>query len=91
MSTSLRFGCDLSNIDIWSTFSTWKRSLLLSAVMTSERCLSMEGDLRTESSASIWPASEMVEMGVLNSWVMLLMKSFFISVIRFWRKARMMV
>jgi len=31
-------------------------------------------------------ANEIVEIGVLNSWVMLLIKSFFISESRFWRK-----
>ena len=42
-------------------------------------CCNIWGDLDTEPSVSIWAASEMVEMGVLNSWVMLLMKSFLIS------------
>ena len=43
-------------------------------------CLNMAGDLPTAGSFSIWAASEMVEIGVLNSCVMLLIKSFFISV-----------
>jgi len=51
----------------------------------------MAAYLRTEASLSICAASEMVEIGVLNSWVMLLMKSFFISVSFFCLNASMMV
>ena len=59
--------------------------------MTPEMCWNRAGLLATEGSLSIWAASDMVEIGVLNSWVMLLIKSFFISVSFFWRKATMMV
>ena len=45
----------------------------------------------TESSLSIWAASEMLDMGVFSSCVMLLMKSFLISVYRFWRNITTMV
>ena len=54
-------------------------------------CCSIDGLLRTLSSLSICAASEMVDIGVLNSCVMLLMKSFFISVRRFCLKAMVIV
>ena len=59
--------------------------------MMREQWASIVGDLLTDLSSSICAAREMVDMGVLNSWVMLLMKSFFISESFFWRKARKMV
>ena len=54
-------------------------------------CWNMAGLLATEGSLSIWAANDMVDMGVLNSCVMLLIKSFFISVSFFCRNAVMMV
>ena len=50
-------------------------------------CWNIAGLLATEGSLSIWAANDMVDMGVLNSCVMLLMKSFFISVNFFCRKS----
>ena len=49
------------------------------------------GDLRTLWSLSICAASDIDDIGVLNSCVMLLMKSFFISVSFFCLNATMMV
>lgn len=43
------------------------------------------GDFATAGSFNICAASEIVDIGVLNSCVMLLTKSFFISVNFFWR------
>ena len=43
------------------------------------------GDLPTAGSFNICAAREIVDIGVLNSCVILLMKSFFISVSFFWR------
>ena len=51
----------------------------------------MAGDLVTAGSWSICAAREMDDIGVLNSCVMLLMKSFFISVSFFCLNAVMMV
>ena len=51
----------------------------------------MVGLLRTLWSLSICAARLMEDMGVLNSCVMLLMKSFFISVSFFCLKATIMV
>jgi hypothetical protein len=45
----------------------------------------MAGVLGTDSSTSICEASEMDATGVLSSWVMLLTKSFFISLSLRWR------
>ena len=45
----------------------------------------------TAGSLSICAARDMVEIGVLNSCVMLLMKSFLISDNRFWRRIVYMV
>ena len=56
-----------------------------------DMCCIIVGLLRMVSSLSICAASEMVDIGVLNSWVMLLMKSFFISDSFFWRNAITMV
>ena len=84
-SLRLKVSAFFSNIDICSTFSTWKRSLFVSSTMIPERCLSIDSLFVTEPSPSICAAREMVEMGVLNSCVMLLIKSFLISVSRFWR------
>ena len=75
-----------SNIDICNTFSTWKRKRLVSSTITPEICLNIVSLFATEGSRNIWAANEMVDIGVLNSCVMLFMKSFFISDKRFWRK-----
>ena len=92
-STSLSLSVALvpSNIDICSTFSIWKRRRLVSSEITDEICWSIDGDLRTLWSLSICAARDMDDTGVLNSWVILLIKSFFISESFFWRKAVMMV
>ena len=74
-----------SNIDICSTFSTWKRKRLVSSFMTPDICWNICGDFATAGSFNICAASEIVDIGVLNSCVMLLTKSFFISVNFFWR------
>ena len=80
-----------SNIDICSTFSTWKRRRRVSELITEATRLSIAGDLVTVGSWSICEASDIDDMGVLNSCVILLMKSFFISVSFFCLKAVMMV
>ena len=80
-----------SNIDICSTFSTRKRNRFDSSLITPPRCAIIVGLFVTLLSFSIWAASEMLAMGVLSSWVMLLMKSFLISVYRFCRKMTTMV
>ena len=54
-------------------------------------CWNIAGLLATEGSLSIWAANDMVDMGVLNSCVMLLIKSFYNSVSFFCRNAVMMV
>ena len=74
-----------SNIDIWRTFSTWNLNRFVSSLMTPDICWNIAGDLPTAGSFSICAANEMVEIGVLNSCVILLIKSFFISVSFFWR------
>ena len=69
-----------SNIDICSTFSTRNRRRFDSSFITCPKCFIIVGLLVTLSSFIICAASEMLAIGVLSSWVMLLMKSFFISV-----------
>ena len=80
-----------SNNDICNTFSTWKRSRLVSSLITPESCSNIFPLFATAGSASICAASDIVDIGVLNSCVMLLMKSFFISVYFLWRNTSIIV
>ena len=79
-SFSLNIAFFLSNIDIWRTFSTRNLSRFDSSFMTPPRCCIIVGDFGTVLSLSICAASDMLEIGVFSSCVMLFMKSFFISV-----------
>lgn len=49
-------------------------------IITPDICWNIAGDFPTAGSFNIWAANDMVEIGVLNSCVILFMKSFFISV-----------
>ena len=62
-----------------------------SSCMAPPICFIIDGLLVSESSLSICAASEMLEIGVFSSWVMLLMKSFLISESRFCRNTTTMV
>ena len=81
----------LSNIDICSTFSTRKRRRLLSSFITPPRCVIICSFFFTLLSPSICEASDMLEIGVFSSCVMLLMKSLRISENLFWRNITTMV
>ena len=72
-----------SNIDICSTFSTRNLKRFDSSLITPPRWLNIAGLLPTLLSLSICAASEILAIGVFSSCVMLLIKSFFISVYLF--------
>ena len=71
---------------ICRTFSTRKRSRFDSSLMTLPRCSIIFGLFARLLSFIIWAAREMLAIGVFSSCVMLLIKSFFISLYRFCRK-----